>query len=373
LLLARPLPDWSASGVWIQAGAGATLVGAALAILALRGVQAGAPAVHFPAAALLALWFFAPAAILTGIDLFTGKELLTHLRYSVIAVPGLAGLLALAAAGLPRPRVVAFGIAAAIAVALTIESPAIRNPDARGAAAVVRQIERPGDLLIFDAQGWIPYWARREFVQVWHYLPESPRHVLMLNAPPSAATREQIAAFERIVVVSPRVEQRPNPAPATHHLAFSSPYLYDIGWVCLFVRDDGWLGGDANPAPAAGVSGTPRHGQAAGRRFPYRGRAWRPLAHATHAIHAIHATHCDPCHPTPSMPPMPPTPSMPPSSAAPQPRVPDTPAPPHSRWEANGPPARQGWSPGSGATRARRFSTSRRCVSSAARRVCRST
>ncbi|MFQ5495592.1 MAG: glycosyltransferase family 39 protein, partial [Phycisphaerae bacterium] len=86
-------------------------------------------------ALLFAAWYLTPVLGLTLLDLITGKQLLSHIRYAAVAVPGLVGLIVLAADSIGRvaARVIA---AAFLAVALlSHQLPTQENPRARQAAA----------------------------------------------------------------------------------------------------------------------------------------------------------------------------------------------------------------------------------------------
>ena len=62
-------------------------------------------------ALVFTLWYCVPVLILLTLDLSTQKELLKHLRYPVIVVPGLVGLIALAMDALrPSLPMVALGV-----------------------------------------------------------------------------------------------------------------------------------------------------------------------------------------------------------------------------------------------------------------------
>jgi hypothetical protein len=191
------------------------------------------------AATVFLCWYLVPCIVLAALDLATGKQLLTHLRYSSVATPGLVGLLVLAASSLRRPLPLVLAGVAAVAVALTLRLPAPRNPHARVAAQLLQTELRPTDLLVFDAQGWIPYWARRDFVQVTYYMPDLNCDVLMLSAPPPPETAARLPAYERIVVVSPRIDALPNPSPQTHRPTARWDYIRDIGWIYLFTHSTG--------------------------------------------------------------------------------------------------------------------------------------
>ena len=230
LLLARPLPDWSSVRIVFPA-----LLGLVLLIAALWLVRRS----RCRAATVFLCWYLVPCIVLAALDLATGKQLLTHLRYSSVATPGLVGLLVLAASSLRRPLPLVLAGVAAVAIALTLKLPAPRNPHARVAAQLLQTELRPADLLVFDAQGWIPYWARRDFVQVTYYMRDLNCDVLMLNAPPPPETAARLPAYERIVVVSPRIDALPNPSPQTHRPTARSDYMRDIGWVYLFTHSTG--------------------------------------------------------------------------------------------------------------------------------------
>ena len=230
MLLATRLPNWSSPSVIYPALLGLLLlVGSIVAVWRCRT----------RVAAVFLCWYLVPCISLALLDALTSKQLLTHLRYSSVALPGLVGLVVLAASCLRRPMPAVLAGIAAVAIALTLRLPALPSPQARVAAQLLQTQLRPGDLLVFDAQGWIPLWVRRDLVQVTYYMPALACDVLMLNAAPPPETVARLGGYERIFVVSPRIDAVPHPAPGIMQLAGRSEYIRDIGWIYSFARTAG--------------------------------------------------------------------------------------------------------------------------------------
>ncbi len=191
--------------------------------------------------AVFVAWYLTPVVGYAVIDLVTGKQLLSHLRYLSVATPGLVGLLVLAAAGLRRrARVVAI-TGCVFAVGLTLHLPTPSNPSNRVAARLISDQLEEGDLLVFDAVDWPPSWTARLHHNVSYYLPaylDGPNPpCVLVREPPDEALKRDMAAYERIIVVSPRLEVIPNPLPDRFRLANQTPYVRHVGFIYLFVRD----------------------------------------------------------------------------------------------------------------------------------------
>ncbi len=192
------------------------------------------------AAALFALWYIVPAIVFTIVDLTTSKQLLAHVRYPSIAAPGLVGLLVLGAA--PLHRTVRWGLAGGffLGVLLTLSLPAQVNPDGSRAARLIAERAAPGDLVVYDAIAWPPVWASTLYHTVSNHLPAEQRLVrppfVLLREPPTEALRQAMATFNRIIVVSPRLERNINPVPGRFVEAGKTGYVRQIGWIYLFDR-----------------------------------------------------------------------------------------------------------------------------------------
>lgn len=211
----------------LQSLAGLVLLGGCLILLARRWSRV---------ALVFVLWYCVPVLILLALDLSTQKELLKHLRYPVIVVPGLVGLVALALDALrPTLRVAAFGVLL-VAMVLRLELPATALPHARIAAEQLRTEVTSDDLVIYDAIDWPPDWIPQFYAPVSYYLGDVPHLTLLLRDPMSDELRAQVEAFQRIIVVSPRIDAVPNPSADTHELAAQSKYIHQIGWIYLFTR-----------------------------------------------------------------------------------------------------------------------------------------
>ncbi len=226
LVMSQNLPEYSGIRVWAEGllvGVG-TACGVCVALL--RGGRS---------AALMALLYGVPLVSLAAMDLATGKELLTHLRYGACSAAGLAGLLTCAGACLPRRAAVALAVALTGALALTMELPATDNPHSRKLAKLLGSEVAADHLVVFEATGWIPYWPRRDLLLTTHYLSRRDPAFLMLTAEPDAALREQMATFSRIYVVSPN--DRPERVLPEGFVKFgASPYITGIGRVTRCVR-----------------------------------------------------------------------------------------------------------------------------------------
>ncbi len=227
LLFHHSTHDWSARRVWLQVLPGLVIVVGALAVIRRCRCRE---------ATVFLLWYFVPIAALAFVDLLTGRQLLAHLRYPSVATPGLVGLVVVGAARLRRPLPVVLSVLLAAVVASTLTLPATQNPQARQAATMLRVLVEVDDLLVFDTVDRLPYEAKRLFVLVWHYLHPPYPDVLILEEPPTLATREVIRAYDRVFVVSPRIEAIENHSFETHVPVDYWGYIQGIGWVCLFTR-----------------------------------------------------------------------------------------------------------------------------------------
>ncbi len=186
---------------------------------------------------LFVMSYALPTLILLGIDLFTDRQMLAHLRYCYFALPGLIGLGVLAFDGLSHRRRLVAAITFAAGTMLTLRLPTQHTPDARLAAAIIEQTAEPDDVLIYEAVTWPEHWASRMYAEISYYLQHTDRPFVMLRKPPEAQLLDDLRTFNRIVVVSPRPDVIPNPLPGEYELAQEpSGYIDQIGWVYVFGR-----------------------------------------------------------------------------------------------------------------------------------------
>ena len=210
--------------------AGAVLLGATMIALKRRTDVA---------ARLFALWYIMPVLFFAAIDLITGMRLLTQLRYVAVATPGLVGLIAITAGRLRGVGGWVVIAVAGLALALTLHLPTPLNPRGRRAAEYIAQQWRPGDLLVFDGIGWPLNWARRTYQIAAYYLPEftpAKPPVALMSQPPDAELREAMAAFDRLIVVSSRVGESPNPIPGVFRHVDKTGNVLFMGELHLFER-----------------------------------------------------------------------------------------------------------------------------------------
>ena len=215
---------------YLPSVAGAVLLGGTLIALRLRTDAA---------AKLFAVWYFMPLLLFATIDLTTDMRLLKHLRYTSIAAPGLVGLIVLAVfriRGIARWSVI---VALGLATASTLHLPTPVNPRGRRAAKWISQVCRPGDLLIFEAIDWPPYWARHSYQIAAYYLPQFTQvkpPVALIREPPDSDFQEAISAFPRLIIVSPRAGEFFNPVPGVFRHVNKTGYVRLMGEVHVLER-----------------------------------------------------------------------------------------------------------------------------------------
>ncbi len=202
------------------------------ALLGMRGQTADQ-------AKVFVWWYAMPLLFFAIVDVATGRQLLKHLRYLCIAAPGLVGLIVVASTRLRGGRLWAVLGTAGAAMLFTLHVPTAVNPRARVAARLIAQQWQPGDLLVFEAIGWMD-WARQSYQTVRYYLPEYTQEtpdVLLVNAPPDAPLKAAIAAYPRIIVVSSRAGADANPVPSLFHQVVKTGYVRRVGEIHLFEKN----------------------------------------------------------------------------------------------------------------------------------------
>lgn len=147
---------------------------------------------------LFALWYAVPAGVLAAVDLTAGTGLLGHLRYPLLAAPGLSGMLALAAGRLPgRSGHVLLGVLALGSLVL-LKSPFREKPDAMPLAHLLHTLREPGELLVFDGIGGSGRYAARMHLVLSPYSRDIKGPILLLEEQPVAELQAQLAGFQRI-------------------------------------------------------------------------------------------------------------------------------------------------------------------------------
>ena len=98
---------------------------------------------------------------------------------------------------------------------------------------------RPGDLLIFDGIAWPQTWSRRTYQIAAYYLPlytTADPPVALMNEPPDGDFQEAMAAFDRLIVISPRVGESCNPYPSEFRHIDNTGCVLLMGEIHLFAR-----------------------------------------------------------------------------------------------------------------------------------------
>lgn len=184
-------------------------------------------------------WTYAlPLVALCLVDALTERQTLSHLRYPILVLPSLVGLMSLGLARLSRPWAVVLALGVGVAFLSTVRIPASENPKCREASSVLQRVLRPDDLLILDGTDWPGFWASRLFTLARHYLPKVHNAMLVLRESPDEGLSEDILVFHRLVVLSPREDHPPNPLPKEYVLTWYSDYIEQMGIVNVFVRRD---------------------------------------------------------------------------------------------------------------------------------------
>ncbi len=211
--------------------AGAVLLTGTLGILCRQRVAG---------TSIFAAWYLVGLAGLIALDLATLRGTLQHIRYASVLAPGLVGMLVLAGSAFARPARIAIMVALMFAVVATLRLPTQSNPHSRVAALEIEDRLNSSSLLVFDAIDWQPFWVSQMYYDVSYYLSqlehaETTPVVLLRDHPDDMLTR-QMASYDRIVVVSPRMEGTQNPSPGTHRRTDRSEYVPQIGVIHVFDR-----------------------------------------------------------------------------------------------------------------------------------------
>ena len=209
---------------------------------AIAGVLLLGAAVYFAcrrragASWLFVCWYAMPITFLFVVDLLARREMLLYHRYAVVALPGLAGLVGIAAPqvrGRVGEALVGLMALAAIGLPAHVLAP---KPQAATAAAMLDDALGPRDLIIHNGIGHPDYWPMTTYLLIAHYLPSTDRPVLLMRQPPDAKLTRQIATFDRFAVVGASIGRATNPAPHSHVQVAVSPYLLRIGHIYLYAR-----------------------------------------------------------------------------------------------------------------------------------------
>lgn len=210
---------------------GGLVLGAALFVLYRSRVRG---------TAVFVAWYFGGTIALIAIDMATDRQTLTHTRYISVLAPGLAGLFGLAFQVIARPVRLALAAVTLVMVLATLRLPTQSNPHNRVAAQAITDRLAPSTLLVFDAIDWQPFWVSQMYHNVAYYLCESPlaqrTPVVLLRRRPDEALRRRMAEYDRLVVVSPRIDGTPNPAPARYRMTDRTAYVFQIGVIYVFER-----------------------------------------------------------------------------------------------------------------------------------------
>jgi hypothetical protein len=201
------------------------------------------------AALLLAGWYAVPVLALGAVDLASDMRLLGQPRYLCLAGVALVGLVALALDELPRAAGWPLLGGLVLAAAATLPLPTPKNSLDRRRPKAVAMLTRPGDLIVLDGLAGPLYWAVNLYPVVAYRLDRAasgescsaqpPRlSFLVVSHPPRPELLNQIASFERLVVIVPHAPAEGDPNPLPRRFASASPpvAVAGVGVVYVFAR-----------------------------------------------------------------------------------------------------------------------------------------
>lgn len=185
----------------------------------------------------LLFWFLVPLVVLCLVDLFRDTGTLGHTRFLLIALPGLAGLLAFSWDVWPTFY---YRIPAAIVVAsclLTFSYPTRVNPEAQVAAEFIKTNLQDSTLLVFDGRKAPTWWAKTLLGRVAYYHNREIDNMIMLCDPIDQTAQSVTQQFDSLVVLRGRAD-KPDVALYPGYLlqASSSPFR-GIGTIDLLRRE----------------------------------------------------------------------------------------------------------------------------------------
>jgi len=185
---------------------------------------------------LFLLWFAIPVVAIGLRDVTTQDCLLRNLRYVALAVPGIAGMIALLIDGFgPRMR----WVLAAVLVATLFwqsEFPSGRNPQARLVGRILRERAAPDDLVVYSSVDLPPHWLDHLFLPASYYYPNSPHPTVLLSELPTVGFANTLREHRRIFVVSALLPRSSKIFPHTHEVTWESNFIYQFGKVYELTR-----------------------------------------------------------------------------------------------------------------------------------------
>ena len=202
------------------------------------------------AALLLAGWYVVPVLTLAVIDLVSDMRFLGQRRYLCVASVALVGLVALALDELPRAVRWPLLGGMLLAAAATLPLPTPKNSLDRHRPRAIATLTRSGDLIVLDRLDRPLYWAVNLYPVVAYRLDRAasgkscsaePQRLpfLLVSQPPRPELLNEIAGFERLVVIVPHppAEGDPNPLPQRFLSAGPPDYVPGVGFVYVFARN----------------------------------------------------------------------------------------------------------------------------------------
>lgn len=206
-----------------------------------------------------------PLFAFVSIDLLSDMKTLAHLRYVSMASVGLSAALGWAIARSGSFARTVFCSGGVVLFALTVQRPTEDTPNARRAAQLLADELREGDLVAYDAIDWPHFWTQTMLHEVNYYLAEMPvpqPNFVLLPSPPPPELREEICAYDRFFLISPRLLGEMNHCANTHEHVLETGHLFRVGVIYLFQRKSEEQDASRSPsgppppeAPTASTSG----------------------------------------------------------------------------------------------------------------------
>lgn len=185
----------------------------------------------------LLFWFLVPLVVFCFVDLFRDSGTLGHTRFLLIALPGLAGLLAISWDVWPSFY---YRIPAAIVVAsclLTFSYPTRVNPEAQIAAEYIKANLDDGTLLVFDGRKAPTWWAKTLLGRVANYHNREIDNLILLCDPLDQKAQSVMQQFDSLVVLRGRTDKPDVALYPGYSLQASSPPFRGIGTIDLLRQE----------------------------------------------------------------------------------------------------------------------------------------
>lgn len=163
------------------------------------------------------LWLACILGVLLVLDVMRSSRHLEHVRYALLAGPGLYLLIAGMLAHLPRWQHIPPALATLVCIAAlpaAWHEADLLAEDWRGAAAYIRANAQSGDVVVLSSESAVPYYSNIAYLGLSHYLGSMPGPFVLAQERPSplllAQLRQRSSGGRTIWLVTVPAELDPN-------------------------------------------------------------------------------------------------------------------------------------------------------------------